>query len=194
MKTQKAVRESFFEMFPDFASERKPGKCHNDYSTDCRCTFVDYVDGLQKDGTITRAMADKVTLGSSRPKRNGPRKVSTMLKTKELIQRYISDAITLDGYPESSLHPFLQVRDIFREEYCYPENVRRYGNGQRLFIEYLLGLPSCMGGLAYLYHEQRDLLQLWGIPAPSHDWDMSQKFYALIYREFTDIVAQLENA
>ena len=34
------------------------------------------------------------------------------------------------------------VVDCFRSEYCYPENLRRYGNKIKVFAQWLMGLPS----------------------------------------------------
>ena len=41
--------------------ERKH-KRQNDYPTDTRCAFVDYVDALQKSGEISEALAARATL------------------------------------------------------------------------------------------------------------------------------------
>jgi hypothetical protein len=62
MKTQKQVRESFWEAFPQYASERRTGKRQNDYRADIRMAFVDYVDMLSRDGTISEKLALRVTL------------------------------------------------------------------------------------------------------------------------------------
>lgn len=62
MITQQQVRNSFWENYPQFKSEFRKSKRQNEYCTDIRCSFVDYVDYLQKDGHITEKLADKVTL------------------------------------------------------------------------------------------------------------------------------------
>ena len=112
---------------------------------------------------------------------------SNSLPTRQLIQRYFTDCISLEGYPQSDLPPVLQFRDIFKSEYGYPENIRRHGDGQKLFTEYLMGLPSCLT-VAFYYADQRELLSSWGIPAPDDDWAMSQKFYAVLYREYRHLL------
>ena len=61
--TFKQVRDLFFEEYPEFRSERKVRKSQNDYSCDCRCTFVDFVDCLLKSGEISEKTADNITLG-----------------------------------------------------------------------------------------------------------------------------------
>ena len=62
MTTQKQVRESFWNAFPQFKSEYKKSYTQNQYRTDIRCSFVDYVDMLAKDGVISEKLAQRVTL------------------------------------------------------------------------------------------------------------------------------------
>lgn len=62
MKTQKEVRKSFWESFPEFKSEYRVKKRQNDYRTDIRCAFVDFVDDLRRSGEITQKQADNYTL------------------------------------------------------------------------------------------------------------------------------------
>jgi len=63
MKTQKQVRQSFWDSNPFWkANEYKARKRQNQYHTDIRCAFVDYVDYLQKDGIISQALAQRITL------------------------------------------------------------------------------------------------------------------------------------
>ena len=62
MTTQKQVRESFWNAFPEFKSEYKKTYTQNQYRTDIRCSFVDYVDSLAKNGEISEKLAQRVTL------------------------------------------------------------------------------------------------------------------------------------
>lgn len=75
MKTQAQVRDAFWQAHPQFARRmvpaarsRRTGRilyrvaAQNDYPCDVRVAFVDYVDMLSKDGTITSALAHCVTL------------------------------------------------------------------------------------------------------------------------------------
>jgi hypothetical protein len=66
MKTVTEVRESFWqylsEVSPELAKERRSKKRQNQYCTDIRCSFVDYVDYLLKDGQISDKLANRVTL------------------------------------------------------------------------------------------------------------------------------------
>ena len=59
----KQVRDLFFEEFPEYRSERRARKSQNDYSCNCRCAFVDFVDYLRKNGEISDRTADNITLG-----------------------------------------------------------------------------------------------------------------------------------
>ncbi len=66
MKTITDVRNSFWdylnEVSPNMAKERRSKKRQNDYNTDIRCTFVDYVDNLRRDNQISEKLAQRVTL------------------------------------------------------------------------------------------------------------------------------------
>lgn len=64
MKTMtfKQVRNLFFEEFPQFRHERRRGKQQNEFSTDCRCYFVDFVDYLHRDGQLTDRQRENITL------------------------------------------------------------------------------------------------------------------------------------
>jgi hypothetical protein len=62
MKTITQVRKAFWESFPEFKSEYRVNKRQNSYNATIRTTFVDYVDSLAKDGTISEKLANRVTL------------------------------------------------------------------------------------------------------------------------------------
>lgn len=59
--TQKQVRAAFWQGFPLGHPWRKR-LTSGDYCTDCRCEFVNFVDYLARDGQISDALADRVTL------------------------------------------------------------------------------------------------------------------------------------
>lgn len=58
--TQKQIRAAFWEQHPQF--KRRSGWTQNDYPTDTRLTFIDFVDCLEKDGQISEALANRTTL------------------------------------------------------------------------------------------------------------------------------------
>ena len=62
-KTINAVREAFWQSTTDEnRKERRTRKRQNDYYTDIRCEFVDFVDYLARNGQISEKLAYKVTL------------------------------------------------------------------------------------------------------------------------------------
>jgi hypothetical protein len=61
--TFKQVRNLFFEEFPEFKSERKSRKPQNEYSTNCRVYWCDFVEMLRRNGNITESQANRIVLG-----------------------------------------------------------------------------------------------------------------------------------
>ena len=63
LTNQTQVRDAFWNTF---CVEGKPreyrGKSQNDLPTDVRVAFVDFVDHLAREGTISEALASRVTL------------------------------------------------------------------------------------------------------------------------------------
>ncbi len=63
MTTQKQIRRAFWEQHPEMAghwTKDRDGK--KLYPCDIRCAFVDFVDHLARDRTISEALASRVTL------------------------------------------------------------------------------------------------------------------------------------
>jgi hypothetical protein len=58
--TEAQVRKAFWIGFPE--GMRKRGWRQNDYSATIRSEWVEFVDMLAKNGHISQALADKVTL------------------------------------------------------------------------------------------------------------------------------------
>jgi len=56
------VREAFWDENSEFADEFVEGKTQNEYRTDIRVAFVDWVDSLSRDGRISEGLASEVTL------------------------------------------------------------------------------------------------------------------------------------
>jgi hypothetical protein len=61
--TQREVRDAFWNVF---CVEGKPrefwGKSQNELPADVRVAFVEFVDALEKNGDISEALAQRVTL------------------------------------------------------------------------------------------------------------------------------------
>jgi hypothetical protein len=62
MRTIKEVRNAFWDAHPEYRNERRSRKRQNDYCTDIRCSFVDYVDHLERCGVISEKLAHRATL------------------------------------------------------------------------------------------------------------------------------------
>ena len=64
LTTQKQIRALFWATFPNLSRKTIPDHAGTGrmYTTDTRCTFVDYVDELQRDGEISEALANRATL------------------------------------------------------------------------------------------------------------------------------------
>ena len=61
---QKQIRAAFWDAFPNLPRRKIRDYAGTGlmYPTDTRCAFVDYVDGLQRAGEISEALADRATL------------------------------------------------------------------------------------------------------------------------------------
>jgi hypothetical protein len=69
MTTQKQIRAAFWQAFPGLPRRRyryswnpRDKTAELVFPVDTRCAFVDYVDQLQRDGTISEALANRATL------------------------------------------------------------------------------------------------------------------------------------
>ena len=66
MKNQTEIRRAFWEAHPELdrmaRARRTRSKRQNEQNADTRVAFVDWVDGLAKDGQISAELAQNVTL------------------------------------------------------------------------------------------------------------------------------------
>ena len=60
--TQAQVRRAFWEDHPNLEGREGSRKLQNKCSTDTRSAFVDFVDTLHRQGFISDALAQRVTL------------------------------------------------------------------------------------------------------------------------------------
>ena len=61
--TQQQVRDAFWNVYCIDGKPREyRGKLQNDLPADLRIAFVDFVDHLARDGAISEALAQRVTL------------------------------------------------------------------------------------------------------------------------------------
>ncbi len=63
MTTQREIRDAFWLVNYVEGKPRKfYGKSQNELPTDIRCAFVEFVDYLAREGTISESLASRVTL------------------------------------------------------------------------------------------------------------------------------------
>ena len=58
--TQRELRNRFWDANPEL--KRKPGATQNDYPTDTRVAWCDFVDHMQSEGQIPETLAQRATL------------------------------------------------------------------------------------------------------------------------------------
>jgi hypothetical protein len=58
--TQQQVRDAFWGQHPEY--QRRGRQRQNNYPADVRAAWCEFVDALARDGQITEALADRVTL------------------------------------------------------------------------------------------------------------------------------------
>lgn len=64
LTTQRQLRREFRQAFPQLDMRRIPNYSGNGtmHKTDTRCAWVDWIDGLSKDGDISQELAQRATL------------------------------------------------------------------------------------------------------------------------------------
>lgn len=93
----------------------------------------------------------------------------TAQELKAIYFQYLLDCIDTEGYEsvtmtnESSDKEKLEfVLQTFRSEYCYAENLKRYGSYQNTFANWLMGLPSSMK-VDFENYRIIELCKSWGV-------------------------------
>jgi hypothetical protein len=56
------IKQLFWETYPQFLPFKTNGKPQNKYPCDVRVAWVDFIDSLHRDGSITDQMAADITL------------------------------------------------------------------------------------------------------------------------------------
>lgn len=81
------------------------------------------------------------------------------------VNAYILDAINTEDYNYEGLNTDkarLQfLADTFKGEYCYPENLRRYGSCQECLRQWIMGLPTSFN-IDYENYRIIELAKQWG--------------------------------
>ena len=60
MTTQAQIRDTFWRLHPEY--NRKWNKKQNDYSSNIRYSFIDFLDFLYRDNQISAKLANRATL------------------------------------------------------------------------------------------------------------------------------------
>jgi len=103
---------------------------------------------------------------------------------RSLIRDYILECVDLSEYNLINGHR-PTVLDVFKSEFEHAFNLKQYPNRQERFIEWALGLPTCLG-MTTDYEEVRDILInrfKTNTTAKRDDTKSLRYFYALIYTE-----------
>ena len=59
---QSQLRTAFWRAFPQFATLKRSRKTQNDYPTDVRVTWCDFIEAARSNGEITDRVAERATL------------------------------------------------------------------------------------------------------------------------------------
>jgi hypothetical protein len=62
MNTLTQLRTSFWECFPEFASQFRKTWRQNQYNATIRTAWVEYVDNMHRNGLISDGLANRATL------------------------------------------------------------------------------------------------------------------------------------
>jgi len=113
------------------------------------------------------------------------RTTSKEVKTK--IQNYILDCINTDGFDvdvKTEEEKINFLIDEYRRDYVFKDNLLRYKTYQNLFIEWIMGLPSCFN-VHYTNFEILELVKEWNgyVPPDNKVYDTIENFRRLIFRE-----------
>lgn len=112
-------------------------------------------------------------------------------QVKAAIQQYIIDSLDNSCHPESGddlTSKLTLVCDEFKSAAVFANNIKRYGTWQAVFIDWLMGLPSCLS-IEYYTKEILELMASWGLPLPVNktEQDGEDLYRQLIYVNFLDL-------
>lgn len=114
--------------------------------------------------------------------------IKTNYKTfNALVSDYIINAIdsTLYNVETNTEAEKLQfLADTFKKEYCFPENLKRYGSYQNVLAEWIMGLPSVFN-IDYENYRIIELAKEWG----TLDQNASESKEDLVIRNWFNLIA-----
>ena len=89
-----------------------------------------------------------------------------------LVTAYILNAIDGEGYDKeltTDRDKLIFLAECFIDEYCFPDNLKRYGSYQNTFAEWIQGLPSSFN-LDYKNYRIIEIAKEWNsIPQNADD-------------------------
>jgi len=62
LNTDEQIRQRFWDSHPEFDEDYNPSLEQNDYCTDIRIAFTDFIEELRNNGQITEEQAYEITL------------------------------------------------------------------------------------------------------------------------------------
>jgi hypothetical protein len=92
--------------------------------------------------------------------------ISNRTALNNYVREYILDCIYSEDYedikqPETDKEKLQFLADCFMSEYCFRDNIRRFGSYQNTFAEWCMGLPSSFN-CDYENHKILELAVKWG--------------------------------
>lgn len=112
-------------------------------------------------------------------------------EVKAAIQKHIIDCLDNSGYPncgDDLTSKLVLVCEEFKNASVFANNIKRLGDWQAVFIDWLGGLPSSLS-IEYYTKEILELMASWGLPLPANktEQDGEQLYRSLIYINFLDL-------
>jgi hypothetical protein len=90
----------------------------------------------------------------------------------KVVFQYILDAIDGEGYDKvlnTDTEKLQFLAECFKIEYCFPDNLRRFGSYQNCMAEWFMGLPSSFN-IDYENYRIIEIAKSWGsIPQDATD-------------------------
>jgi len=103
------------------------------------------------------------------------------------VRGYILESIDSDEYEVVTTTEKEKIKfliDTFKKEYLYPENLRYYKTTENVFINWLLGLPSCFN-IEFTNYDIIQRCKVWGVDVstPKKEDNCIKNFRYIILRE-----------
>ena len=112
---------------------------------------------------------------------------TTSKEVKAKIQSYILSCIDSEGYEATATTDEEKIKfliNTYRKEYVFKNNLIHYGTYQNMFINWVMGLPSCFN-VEYRNYAILELIEDWSgyVPTEKKEDATIDNFRYLIFRE-----------